>query len=184
MSLADIQERGGAGLLHNYYGNSIIKALSTIYPGKVGDILLKRRTKYQGKYWRERQVSFSPVFSLIFIPSFQISMSKLLVMTLRCPQKEFSRMFFAIYYDFSMSYLILFTLCCSLVIVSLKFLPFFAISSGFLLISIDKMWNELPQSYWNDVKNRKELLDRIGKRIGIRTFEDWYHVDPAEVIHR
>jgi hypothetical protein len=45
----------------------------------------------------------------------------------------------------------------------------------------DHPWNfftgkSLPHSFLNDGKNRKELVDAIGKELNVMKLEDWYNV--------
>eukprot|EP01114_Cavostelium_apophysatum_P005575 TRINITY_DN16765_c0_g1_i1.p1 TRINITY_DN16765_c0_g1~~TRINITY_DN16765_c0_g1_i1.p1 ORF type:complete len:534 (-),score=82.26 TRINITY_DN16765_c0_g1_i1:2-1603(-) len=48
----------------------------------------------------------------------------------------------------------------------------------------ERNWNivlfeHIPASYWNDPSRHREYLTKLGERIGIETWEDWYQVSAA-----
>lgn len=42
------------------------------------------------------------------------------------------------------------------------------------------LFRSTPQGFWQDVDNRMEYLDWLGKKLGFRTDEDWYRVTRAD----
>jgi hypothetical protein len=43
------------------------------------------------------------------------------------------------------------------------------------------MFNNIPRSYWKDLKHQRELFDNIAKTLKIQKPEDWYTVRVADV---
>src|SRR5271170_4757712 len=34
----------------------------------------------------------------------------------------------------------------------------------------------VPQGFWKDKMNQKKFFDWVGKKLGIKSFEDWYNI--------
>ena len=39
----------------------------------------------------------------------------------------------------------------------------------------------LPKGYWNQEKNRREFLDKLGKQLGFKSMNDWYRIKFKDV---
>src|SRR5690348_4246 len=63
-----------------------------------------------------------------------------------------------------------------------KFLRAVSIRTGMKLHSFSRLsklsgiLEGVRNGYWKQVKNQRDFFDRFAQRVGIQTFEQWYHV--------
>jgi hypothetical protein len=43
---------------------------------------------------------------------------------------------------------------------------------------------KMTDAFWQNKENHRSILDQYAHRMGISNFEDWYKVDPKDVISR
>jgi hypothetical protein len=42
-------------------------------------------------------------------------------------------------------------------------------------------FQKVPVSFWADITNQRELLDSVGRDIGVKTLEDWYKIPLSKI---
>lgn len=38
-----------------------------------------------------------------------------------------------------------------------------------------------PQLHWNDLSNQRNVVDKIGKELGLESLEDWYRIKSKDI---
>jgi len=157
VKVSDIEEYGGDGLLSNY-GNSPVKALTTAYPEHNWQ-LTKFSSIPQG-FWQEisnQRDFFDHVGKKLNIKKWEEWYS-----VKKNDVADHGGLSILQYYENS---------------------PCQALMNIYPEYGWDvAKFAEKPAYYWKNLKNHREFLDQVGKKLNYAQWEDWYKVQNADVI--
>ena len=50
--------------------------------------------------------------------------------------------------------------------------------------STTRISSSIGKGHWNDSKNQQQYFDFLSKELGIQKLEDWYRIDPSQLIEK
>eukprot|EP01114_Cavostelium_apophysatum_P021760 TRINITY_DN7678_c1_g1_i3.p1 TRINITY_DN7678_c1_g1~~TRINITY_DN7678_c1_g1_i3.p1 ORF type:complete len:362 (-),score=85.74 TRINITY_DN7678_c1_g1_i3:265-1350(-) len=153
----DFVENGGQALLNNYYGGSVSKAITTLYPDHVWK--LHRFENVPRNYWadpKNRRSFFEDIAKGCNVKErsdwYRVSKNEI--------KRQGGSRLLQLYSDSPSKALI-----ASFPEYDWKIHEF----------------NSAPLNHWSSLQNRRKFFDDLAHRLNIKSFEDWYNVSEADV---
>ncbi len=44
------------------------------------------------------------------------------------------------------------------------------------------LFNQVPKNFWGDMKNQRNFMDWLGKRLNVKKLDDWYKITGKVII--